>query len=298
LNKADISSDQDRQRIRKIINDLALPNCVGIFDTVACSSGACQGIAECPGCGSDDLVIRKKTATALCLNCDTTTSIKQKDGLTEVIKTTCRVLPEVVREAFISAQTVSFQLKENSSHHVIEEFWDEYVNVRTPAQLVKVIAKMMAHLSIIWEFKQHGQVYGNFWARDLVSNLKWKDKVNLLFHKKMEQQRIHIAALGILWNRCLRNMAVELFKEFTKRNSSSSPPTPNRGCCIDTTMCSRFFRKFFTQLNEENLMAVEDDIRQLGLKTLIDNDSLDDLLCNSSPSVRCCRQVRKEKLEV
>lgn len=67
LNKADISSEEDRQRIRNIIKNMALPNCVGVFDTVAITSGSCQVIQECPECGSDDLVIRKKTATARCM---------------------------------------------------------------------------------------------------------------------------------------------------------------------------------------------------------------------------------------
>lgn len=281
LNKADISSDEDRKRIRKVISNMDLPNCVGVFDTVAACSGVCQAIEECPRCGSDDLVIRKKTATAQCMNCDLSTCIQKTNGLADVIKTTCRVLPEVVRDAFISAQNVSFQLKECNSHHVIEEFWDEYSHVRTPAKLLRVIAKMMARLSIVWEFKQHGHVYGELLARNLVSHLKWKDRINLLFHKKTEQQRIHITALGILWNKCLRDLAVALFKEFTKRNKTTKC---GKTTAINTDKCSKFFHRFFSQrLNEDNLLLVEDDIRHLGIKTLLENDTLDDLACSSSP---------------
>lgn len=287
LNKADLSSEEDRQRIRTIIADMALPNCVGVFDTVAVSDGSCQTISACSNCGSDDIVIRKKTATIYCESCQHQDSTKHKSGLDEVITTTCKFLPEVVHEAFISAQTVSYHLKEAKAHKVIDQFWDEYENIRTPGGLLKAIAKMMARLSIVWEFKQHGQLYGDLWARDLVSHLKWKDKVNLLFHKKMEHQKVHIAAVGILWNRCLRNLAVGLLQEFSATLSCSENNMEDENGselsniahkpCIDQTVCTKFFRKYFTEFNEDNLCVVEEDIRTTGLQNLMSSDILGDL---------------------
>jgi len=85
--------------------------------------------------------------------------------------------------------------------------------------------------------------------------------------------------VGVLWNRCLRNLAVGLLQEFSATVASSNSmdlddETNYRTCCIDHTLCSKFFRKCFTQFNEENLSTVEEEIHTIGLKNLIASDTL------------------------
>jgi hypothetical protein len=89
--------------------------------------------------------------------CNYEQSVKTDDGLESVIASTTSALPLVLREAFISAQNVSFKLKEQRSREVITEFWKEYSTVRSSKTLIRNIAKMMASLSIVWEFKKHGE---------------------------------------------------------------------------------------------------------------------------------------------
>eukprot|EP01127_Copromyxa_protea_P002634 TRINITY_DN1256_c0_g2_i1.p1 TRINITY_DN1256_c0_g2~~TRINITY_DN1256_c0_g2_i1.p1 ORF type:complete len:664 (+),score=122.79 TRINITY_DN1256_c0_g2_i1:39-2030(+) len=195
LNKADISSPSDRNRLREIITDMNLPNCVGVYDVVATPQSCKIELDECPKCHSDDIIIKRRQAMMLCESCGHEQSVKANDGLEIVIRATTQALPKVVRGAFISAQSVSFRLKEERSHQVIMEFWKDYSTVRSSARLVKIIVKMMASLSLVWEFKKHGTKYGTTLARDLIAGLNWKAKLGLLM-RQSDDQRLHCCALG------------------------------------------------------------------------------------------------------
>jgi len=264
LNKADISSSKDREGMRKLVSQMNLPNCAGIFETIAQPSNNLKNIDVCPKCQSDDLLLRKKIAEMKCQECGYTESLNKNDGLPKLIETTCKALPDVLRGAFISAQNVNFHVKEDRSRLILEQFWNAFTQVRTPTKLLKIIANMMAHLSIVWEFKKRGHEYGEFMARDLVGAFTWKEKLNLLFQNKIEVQRKHTTALGILWNRCLRNFAKELFSLWSK-NSDAGVKKLN-------VTCSEIFKKIFSQMNEKNLLAIEDDITQKGFKTVLDEE--------------------------
>jgi ribosome biogenesis GTPase A len=268
LNKADISTQEDRDNIRQIIDEMKLPNCVGIFDVMAAPTIKYRSVDVCGKCGSDDLVIRKRFGIIKCMECNSSDSIIVDDGLGNIIESTVKVLPEVVRDAFVSAQNVSFGVKEQSSSRVLMEFWDEFPNVRTRSKLMKVVAKMMARLSIVWEFKRHGHLYGTTVAKDLVSILNWKDQMNLLLQKKMQTQRLHTCALGILWNRCLRDLAICLF------NNWSKAPDFLVGDKV-SNVCNSLFQSCFSQFNEENLLLIENELvtSDGDVKTVLDQES-------------------------
>ena len=83
INKADISSDEDRAILRQTLTQLGLKSCVGIFDTVSGDHVPLLDVTKCPKCGSDDLDTSKKKGIATCLACGETISLQQlsKDGL-------------------------------------------------------------------------------------------------------------------------------------------------------------------------------------------------------------------------
>eukprot|EP01128_Nolandella_sp_AFSM9_P000600 TRINITY_DN1074_c0_g1_i2.p1 TRINITY_DN1074_c0_g1~~TRINITY_DN1074_c0_g1_i2.p1 ORF type:complete len:648 (+),score=116.23 TRINITY_DN1074_c0_g1_i2:68-1945(+) len=262
LNKADISTKDDRERFRAMINDLKLPNCVGVYDTVARKhSPQLLAIDRCPNCGNDDVLIRKKKMQMICPECDYSESLKQSNGLDDMISATVNVLPEVVRDAFVSAQNVSFMLKETTSRVIIEEFYNEFNHVRTPAKLMKIVAKMMARLSVVWEFKKHGHIYGATIAKDLVSSFSLKDRMNLLFHKKTKEQKLHVASLGVLWNRCLRNLAMSLFRAWDANTFETEGS-------LET--CRSLFDEIFAAMNKDMLEEIESNITMFNIKMVLD----------------------------
>uniref|UniRef100_A0A6B2L5C1 G domain-containing protein n=1 Tax=Arcella intermedia TaxID=1963864 RepID=A0A6B2L5C1_9EUKA len=276
LNKADISSPRDRKGMKKLIHDMRLPHCKGVFETIAQPTAKLKNFEVCPECGSDDLVVRTKLASMRCEACGHMESLQQVDGLAELIEATCKVIPDVLKGAFISAQNVNFHLKEEHSRKILTEFWGAFAQVRTPTKLLKVVAQMMAKLSIIWEFKRRGQEYGFFMAKDLVSAFTWKEKLNLLFQNKIEVQRTHITALGILWYRCLRTFTWELLRIWSQ-NSHNKQQTKEKKSKTTTNSklnesCSLVFKQIFSHLTEQNILSIETAIQHKGLEPVLNED--------------------------
>jgi len=235
-----------------------LPNCVGVFDVVATPQTCKVEFDECPQCHSDDIIIKKRQNLMHCEGCGYEVTTKSTDGLEKVIASTTDALPSVVRGAFISAQSVSFSLKEQRSHEVMLEFWKDFSTVRSPARLVKIIAKMMASLSVVWEFKKHTETYGTTLARDLMSGLNWKDKLSLLIHQ-FDNQRLHCVALGVLWNRCLRDLSVVIFCNWAEGKQHKQ----------QKLICDDLYERVFGQVNDENLLKVEESLEERGLETIL-----------------------------
>uniref|UniRef100_A0A6B2L5G6 G domain-containing protein n=1 Tax=Arcella intermedia TaxID=1963864 RepID=A0A6B2L5G6_9EUKA len=265
LNKADLSTKKDKEGIKKIIRNLHLPNFKGIYETIANPEKKTKDFDRCPRCKSDDIILKKKTSKMMCLECNYSESLRLEDDLQDLIEQTCRVLPAVLQGAFISAQNVNFHLKEEHSCKILADFWSGFGQARTPTKLFKIIAQMMANLSIVWDFKRRGLLYGEFMARDVVGAFTWRDKFQLLFQNKTDFQRIHTTALGILWSRCLRSLAIELFQMWSKSSSldvgSLQSSEINASCSI-----------IFSQMNEVCLSAIENEITDHGLHYVLEKE--------------------------
>lgn len=106
-----------------------LPNCIGVLDVVASPVPGKVTIEACPRCGSDDIIIKKRQGVMKCeviylsclssflQSCSYEEELHLDNGLEAVIEATAKALPVFVRIAFVSAQTVSFVLKEKKSRN-------------------------------------------------------------------------------------------------------------------------------------------------------------------------------------
>jgi len=176
-------------------------------------------------------------------------------GLESVVKATLNVLPDVVRDNFVAAQNVSFSLKEELSHKVLSDFWEDFSASQSYKSSLNTITRMIARLSLVWEFNGHSDEIGALLANDLVNCMKWKKSSNLWKKKKVvpsESQRLHVTSLGILWNLCLRDLAQQLVFVWAKGLHSS-------GVCHHdwSGTCSNLFNEVFSAVNEENLQHIE-----------------------------------------
>jgi len=249
---------------------------------------------KCPKCGSEDLTIKKKIAIGKCEECGHEENIKLQSGFEQVINATYKILPKVVREAFISAQNVSFSLKERAAKVIIKEYYNEFRKVRTPAKLLRLVAKMMARLSVLWEFKQHGNLYGDEMTKYLVKNFTWKDKFSMLFGKNVKPQQNYNTSLGILWNRCLRHLAVELFHESIEQNLSKEE--------IDKKWREILMQIEEQDLSEENLTTIDSLLRTKGLDSVLaaepGSNSITDMYNDQiSPNLQFDRSSSFEKVK-
>eukprot|EP00013_Stygamoeba_regulata_P003885 CAMPEP_0177632414 /NCGR_PEP_ID=MMETSP0447-20121125/2278_1 /TAXON_ID=0 /ORGANISM="Stygamoeba regulata, Strain BSH-02190019" /LENGTH=537 /DNA_ID=CAMNT_0019133979 /DNA_START=181 /DNA_END=1794 /DNA_ORIENTATION=+ len=264
LNKADISTDDERRLLRETITGMKLPNCIGIFDTISHSNAKLPRMEVCPRCGGDDIVIKTKQKLLKCheTNCRARLSLDPR-GLEAVVQTTIEALPKVAREAFISAQQANFIVKDQRAIAVINDFCHEYRHCRVTSSLISVIAKMLTRLSILWEFRDHCHLYGMFIAKNLVKRFNFRDKVFLFMHKHHHQLN-RIIALGIVWNRCLRLLAKELFYECF-----------HQGLTVEQieSIWPMVLERAFHDLNDDTLTEIEELVEKKGLVSILNVES-------------------------
>jgi GTP-binding protein EngB required for normal cell division len=210
LNKADKSSEEQRNKIKNTLTDLALPNCNGIFNVVSVKSKA-HSVADiecCPQCKCDDIIIYKKTSIMSCRGCNFQINLARVDNpvneLSKVVEATHDILPVGIRQAFVYSQNVSFHLKSESAKHAIVEFWTNFSTTKTRAKLLKGVTQMLADLCFLWDFKTYGQAYAEAMANRALASFSWQDTVNLWLSKKFHAQCLKATALGILWHHCLK----------------------------------------------------------------------------------------------
>jgi len=193
LNKADLSTQMDRDQLRKVIADMKLPNCCGIFDIIADEAPKTKTFDVCPMCESDDVMERRKRAVLICNDCGHEESLRMDHGLTDVVRSSLSVLPDVVKDNFVAAQSVSFSLKEETSHRVISDFWADFSCSCSYDELVRTISMMIARLSLIWEFTGHSEEIGALLASDLVEVLKLKHKTKRRSNRKKNRGPFRIS---------------------------------------------------------------------------------------------------------
>lgn len=258
LNKSDISTDEQKDELRRIIYDMHLPNCLGVFETCTSKYAELKRVDECPKCGDQDIVIYRRKQIALCEHCGVETPLTASTGLSQVMEVTINELPAIAREAFIAAQNVSFRLKDKRASKVIVEFYDEQTHCFTPSQLLLAIAKMLTRLSFLWEFREHGHLYGAHIAKDLIKGFSFRDKLFLFMHKN-KHQRLRATAIGIIWNRCVRNLAKKLLAESVENHS------------VDENW-TKMMEETFSDLCEECVDELEERLEDGGLERVLNEE--------------------------
>lgn len=269
LNKADISSEEDRNKLRKIIEKKNFPNCLGVFDAVACNKVCMtKDFNICSECGSDNIFFHNKSGTHICQDCGNKMKQVKDNGLEKIIAVTCNALPAAVRESLISAQVVSFRLKEEKALEILRDVWDDFSNIRTCAKLSKWMADLIVRLSLIWQFGKNEKLCGGTSiARELVSTFKWKDKFNLLLHNNtFEQKRKQCVAMSVLWNRCLKNLAQSLFEKWTTAKIQTDDKT---------SICDECVQKSFSQFSEENISKIVEKMENLSFEEVLELEKND-----------------------
>eukprot|EP01127_Copromyxa_protea_P020412 TRINITY_DN6836_c0_g2_i1.p1 TRINITY_DN6836_c0_g2~~TRINITY_DN6836_c0_g2_i1.p1 ORF type:complete len:1147 (-),score=237.16 TRINITY_DN6836_c0_g2_i1:39-3479(-) len=265
LNKIDKSSVQETEGIMKVLEGLEIPTLAGIFKTMGEKSvpvTKTPSYSNCTECGSDDIVLRKKTNTIECCECGKKTSLscgETKDELPQLLAKTTEVLPNVTKYAFVASQTLSFALKEEKAHKIILQFWDQFPSSRTVKKLLRMTTSMLAELSLLWEFKLYGKEYAQMISNQFVAAFTWKDTLNLWMQKKHNARRAQATSLGILWNHCLEKFMTRLVGDWLKSSESEDPE--GKATALHTESFSIF--------TEENALALKDSILSLGLPTVL-----------------------------
>ena len=85
LNKADISTTEQRAALRQVIDKLQLSNCLGVYDCVT-QKYTTRALNNCEECGSDDLIVYRKQKVGICEDCGHSTSTQISSGIENILK--------------------------------------------------------------------------------------------------------------------------------------------------------------------------------------------------------------------
>jgi len=245
LNKADISSDEDIQSMRKVLIDYNLQNLIGIYQTVG-DRTRCR-ITRCLKCGSDHIILMMRTKIIRCDNCETESHLYENSGLNQVIEKTVEHLPEFVRESFISSQFINLKVKEEHSIMLIRNWYidenDSNYN------------DLLTRLSSIWNFNNNISVHPK--KNMTVLN----NRLNILMGMDGASKTIS-SAIAILWMHCLRRLATIVLDNFLKNVMADDPE-------IDL---DNFTILSFDELNTTNIQMIITMIDTNGIEIALKNE--------------------------
>jgi len=259
LNKADISTNEQKVVLRNIINSMQLHNCIGIFNCVTRKYGVTP--TNCEKCGSADLVVYRRDKVCFCEECSHKFSSVMPSGLDEVMAAAFTSLPKTVKAAFVAAQKVSFQLKDMKARKIVQNFYYQQARTYTPHGLLSLFASMLTKLSFVWDFKEHAHLSASHIAKDVVGNFSFRDKIFLFMHKN-KHQRLRSTAIGILWNRCVRKLAAIMLIESVEGVSKMTAQREWPLILSDT----------FELLSSENIDTIEARLRDNSIEIVMEAD--------------------------
>jgi GTP-binding protein EngB required for normal cell division len=270
LNKADLSAAEDRESLRRSILELRLGNCIGILDTICTPSLSALKVPDvCPACGSDDLDIKRKRKLFMCADCGHVGQLELQTGLEVLVSRSMDALPVLARERFVSAQRISMHIKNITARKIISEFHDvDFRNAFLERQQFKAVAKMVIRLSILWEFREHGHEYGAEIAKEHVGQCSLRDRVFLLMRLQDEEKLAYTTALGVIWNRCVR----DLYKSVFLQTFGISTDHHALSASDDSDDVNPLVESSFAQLREDVIDKLALEIEACEFTALLDSE--------------------------
>ncbi|KAL9643300.1 hypothetical protein ABK040_014755 [Willaertia magna] len=147
LNKADAVKPDVRDIMIETIANFNMPNCIGIYPTVA----NCKNFDSktCPSCGSTKIRKRLKagTCTIMCKECNYTVTLEKTMGIDQLSRSTLSVLPELVKGVYINSQTSASLGKEIAAKEIITQHIKDVAltkQERVKTKLLDMTSKLVA----------------------------------------------------------------------------------------------------------------------------------------------------------
>ena len=152
LNKSDISSQTNRQQLKKTISELGLNNCLGIFEVISGNAkSSLIKIDKCLTCNEDELVYKVKTKTMMCIKCMEEFSANSQHD--ELIEKTLSTVPIIMKSYFISTLRDQFKMKDSLFHMEMIEFATKIIDWNVEDTLDECI-QIMKSCAMTFGFKE------------------------------------------------------------------------------------------------------------------------------------------------
>lgn len=167
FNKADAVQKKTRDIMIETVKSFNLPNCYGLFPTVA----QCKNFdrKDCPECGS--LRIRKRvkdgSCTILCKDCNQKTEMHQTEGIVELSNTTISVLPNFVKSVFVNAQKSKAIFQEENAKSIARKYCETNKILKDHTLLTNV-SNMIDELTELYDAK----ILSDYLKKYIINQLK------------------------------------------------------------------------------------------------------------------------------
>lgn len=149
LNKADAVSLDVRDAMMKAISSFNLPNCRGIFATVA----NCKNFDTkvCLNCGSGKIRKRlnKGTCTIMCKECKDKRVMEKVSGIDELAKATLDCMPTLVKSVFINSIKDETLAQEIKAKEIIL-YYSELATLANSDRMAKQLSEMCSKLVALY----------------------------------------------------------------------------------------------------------------------------------------------------
>jgi GTPase SAR1 family protein len=213
LNKCDMASSDQIKEMKQTLESYSFPNCKGIYLVVADRKNYNQ--SWCPACLSDDVSYRKSTNQLFCDECGFDGGVGPSFGLEQVVDVTAKFLPDLAREAFLSAQQASAKVKDDHAKAVVKQYANT-ISVDLSGKAFKAVGEMVAKIFIIWGWNFLGKKVSSAVEEEMSAEYKNQElssrlamlAADTLFKRKLS--RSVIACLGVMVNRPLRRLSGQL----------------------------------------------------------------------------------------
>jgi len=154
VNKADLCRPSEIQALKKTIEGLQIPKCASVMPTVAVETLK-PPPDKCPNCGSDDVSALRKKRIWKCNECDSVGSLENQSSLEDsllrrVVEATQMIVPEYVKEAFISGQRISINTKIACTKGIITECFNAFKDTNKKLAIRRVL-QLLARICTLWD---------------------------------------------------------------------------------------------------------------------------------------------------
>lgn len=147
LNKADVASTEQLKAITETIHRCSFPNNSGIFCTISDRKNYAQ--SWCTKCFGGEVIFRKSSNQLLCESCGHTETLTPRFGLGSLIDTTAEQLPDLAKEAFLSAQEASLIQKDNYARQIVKQYSKE-ISIDVAGKALNDIGTMIGRIFVLW----------------------------------------------------------------------------------------------------------------------------------------------------
>ena len=260
INKADLVSDEQLMKLKTKIEEFKFEKCVGVVTCVSNGTNEAKklNIQHCRKCHSDDICIFIKQCVIICNSCGYEQTIASRtyvDEYDKIIELTIKLLPEAMKTAFVSVQSLSLRHKTELSKKLILTYNQE---LTTNAELErKRVMNLLTKLNKIWDLEDlHSVQIASKVIVDFMMNGDVEKCVENFFSETPVFDANEFTAMCIVWVECLIDLHLLLTTQtVTEVNKTST--------------LEQIMEQAFVKLRDDYVDRVENDLIKNGLESVL-----------------------------